>query len=92
MGHPSSQPLTHLPDIVIRPPAQNKICDICCLAKHTRSVFPTSFSRSLGIFYLIQVDIWGPYRVSTVSSAKYFLTIGDDFSRAVWVFLMHDKG
>lgn len=44
------------------------------------------------MFDLIHVDIWGPYRTSTISGAKYFLTVVDDFSRVVWVYLMRDKG
>ncbi|KAK3037778.1 hypothetical protein RJ639_030697 [Escallonia herrerae] len=59
---------------------------------HSRTVFPDSTSRAMDIFGLVHCDIWGPYRVSTISGVKYFLTIVDDYSRAVWVYLMHDKG
>ncbi|KAK2989169.1 hypothetical protein RJ640_014132 [Escallonia rubra] len=92
MGHPSSQPLIHLPIVSVVSPSLKTICDVCCRAKHTRTVFPDSTSRAMDIFGLIHCDIWGPYRVSTISGAKYFLTIVDDYSRAVWVYLMHDKG
>lgn len=30
--------------------------------------------------------------MSTLSGARYFLTIVDDFSRSTWVYLMTDKG
>ncbi|MDV3146753.1 MAG: DDE-type integrase/transposase/recombinase, partial [Sweet potato little leaf phytoplasma] len=43
------------------------------------------------IFELIHCDIWGPYRSSTHSGHKYFLTIVDDFSRYTWLFLMKTK-
>ncbi|KAK3035781.1 hypothetical protein RJ639_033510 [Escallonia herrerae] len=92
MGHPSSQPLIHLPTVSVVSPSLKTICDVCCRAKHSRTVFPDSTSRAMDIFGLVHCDIWGPYRVSTISSAKYFLTIVDDYSRAVWVYLMHDKG
>ncbi|KAK3001619.1 hypothetical protein RJ639_020658 [Escallonia herrerae] len=92
MGHPSSQPLIHLPTVLVVSPSLKTICDVCCHAKHTRTIFPDSTSRAMDIFGLIHCDIWGPYRVSTISGAKYFLTIVDDYSRAVWVYLMHDKG
>ena len=36
-------------------------------------------------------DIWGPYRVSFTCGTHYFLTIVDDASRAVWLYLMRDK-
>ncbi|KAK3009525.1 hypothetical protein RJ639_014941 [Escallonia herrerae] len=92
MGHPSSQPLIHLPTVSVVSPSLKTICDVCCRAKHSRTVFPDSTSRAMDIFGLVHCDIWGPYRVSTISGTKYFLTIVDDYSRAVWVYLMHDKG
>ncbi|KAK3036929.1 hypothetical protein RJ639_030894 [Escallonia herrerae] len=92
MGHPSSQPLIHLPTVSVVSPSLKTICDACCHAKHSRTVFPDSTSRAMDIFGLVHCDILGPYRVSTISGTKYFLTIVDDYSRAVWVYLMHDKG
>ncbi|KAK3009463.1 hypothetical protein RJ639_013409 [Escallonia herrerae] len=92
MGHPSSQPLIHLPTVLVVSSSLKTICDVCCRAKHNRTVFPDSTSRAMDIFGLVHCDIWGPYRVSTISGAKYFLIIVDDYSRAVWVYLMHDKG
>lgn len=32
-----------------------------------------------------------PYHIRSTCGAKYFLTIVDDFSRAVWILLLHDK-
>ncbi|KAK3013733.1 hypothetical protein RJ639_009807 [Escallonia herrerae] len=62
MGHPSSQPLIHLPTVLVVSPSLKTICDVCCRAKHTRTVFPNSTSRAMDIFGLIHCDIWGPYR------------------------------
>ncbi|KAK3034855.1 hypothetical protein RJ639_032310 [Escallonia herrerae] len=92
MGHPSSQPLIHLPTVSVVSPSIKTICDVCCRATHSRTVFPDSTSRAMDIFGLVHCDIWGPYRVSTISGTKYFLTIVDDYSRVVWIYLMHDKG
>ncbi|KAK3007603.1 hypothetical protein RJ639_013997 [Escallonia herrerae] len=92
MGHPSSQPLIHLPTVSVVSPSLKTIYDVRCRAKHNRTVFPDSTSRAMDIFGLVHCDIWGPYRVSTISGTKYFLTIVDDYSRAVRVYLMHDKG
>ena len=33
----------------------------------------------------------GPYRTISSCGASYFLTIVDDFSRAVWIYLLADK-
>ncbi|GKA72567.1 retrovirus-related pol polyprotein from transposon TNT 1-94 [Tanacetum coccineum] len=42
-------------------------------------------------FELIHIDIWGPYKVSTLRYHKYFLTIVDDYSKAVWTYLLIKK-
>nr|GMD79331.1 uncharacterized protein LOC109163845 [Ipomoea batatas] len=42
-------------------------------------------------FDLLHVDIWGPYKVATIHGHHYFLTILDDHSRAVWVYMMKMK-
>uniref|UniRef100_A0A803M4N9 Integrase catalytic domain-containing protein n=1 Tax=Chenopodium quinoa TaxID=63459 RepID=A0A803M4N9_CHEQI len=53
--------------------------------------FPISSSHASCAFELIHVDLWGPYRHSTLSGAHYFLTILDDFSRVTWTHLVHNK-
>lgn len=37
------------------------------------------------------MDVWGPYQVKTISGCKYFLTLVDDFSMAIWTFLIPSK-
>lgn len=43
------------------------------------------------IFELIHVDIWGPYQTPSHSGARYFLTIVDDYSRGLWLYLLNNK-
>src|SRR4051812_28094167 len=69
----------------------NNACEICALAKQHRLPFPTSSISSTKPFELIHCDVWGPYKVASLSGAKYFLTIVDDFSRFTWIFFMHHK-
>ncbi|CAM8883274.1 unnamed protein product [Rhodiola kirilowii] len=45
----------------------------------------------MAVFDLLHCDVWGPHHEPTYSGARYFLTIVDDFSRAVWTFLMVHK-
>ncbi|MDD0148375.1 DDE-type integrase/transposase/recombinase, partial [Shigella flexneri] len=66
-------------------------CDVCLRAKQTRDVFPDSINRANCAFELIHCDVWGPYRVKSSCGAAYFLTIVDDFSRAVWTYLLVEK-
>ncbi|KAK9087507.1 hypothetical protein Syun_029901 [Stephania yunnanensis] len=37
------------------------------------------------------MDIWGPYKQSSIQGAHYFWTIVDDFSRFTWTFFMKHK-
>jgi hypothetical protein len=66
-------------------------CDICALSKQCCLPFSASSISSIRPFELIHCDIWGPYKIHSLSGAKYFLTIVDDYSRFTWVFFMHHK-
>ena len=37
------------------------------------------------------MDLWGPYRVASVTGTKYFLSIMDDFTRTAWTQLLQAK-
>lgn len=69
----------------------SKVCDSCVRAKHTRLSFPSSNIKSDACFDLIHCDVWGSYRTPSLSWAHYFLTMVDDYSRSVWVFLLKYK-
>ncbi|KAK3039372.1 hypothetical protein RJ639_027621 [Escallonia herrerae] len=72
MGHPSSQPLIHLPTVSVVSPSLKTICDVCCRAKHSWTVFPDNTSRAMDIFGLVHCDIWGPYRGQTGTLFRNF--------------------
>jgi len=48
-------------------------------------------NKARDYFDLIHYDIWGGYRVKSLLGAQYFLTIVDDASRGVRVYLMNEK-
>ncbi|KAM1740735.1 hypothetical protein ACFX12_010944 [Malus domestica] len=90
LGHSSHKVTSLLPLF------NNKACDlekclICPLAKQTRSPFPLSSISTKSCFELLHIDIWGGYQVASISGAKYFLTIVDDYTRSTWVYLMKHK-
>jgi hypothetical protein len=93
LGHASLKALQMLPNV--RLSSKNKLCtqtcDICLRAKQSRDNFPISENKATTPFHLIHCDLWGPYRNATFCGARYFLTIVDDFSRAVWIYLLVDK-
>lgn len=61
------------------------------MAKQTRLPFPIHKSHVDVAFSLIHIDLWGPYRVSTHSGHRFFLTIVDDYTRMTWVYLLRSK-
>uniref|UniRef100_A0A1S4ANH2 Integrase catalytic domain-containing protein n=1 Tax=Nicotiana tabacum TaxID=4097 RepID=A0A1S4ANH2_TOBAC len=67
------------------------LCTVCSVAKQTRIPFSSSNACSINAFDLIHVDVWGPYRVPTHNGRRYFMTLVDDYSRFIWLFLMNDK-
>ncbi|GKD28720.1 ribonuclease H-like domain-containing protein, partial [Tanacetum coccineum] len=92
LGNPSDQVL-----IVLK----NKIkdltntssgpCDVCHKAKQTREPFQISEHRSKSLSELVHLDVWGPYKVNSREGYRFFLTVVDDYSRTVYVFLMKSK-
>lgn len=66
-------------------------CEVCLLSKQTRQNFPVSSNKANKGFDLIHCDLWGPYQSAAVYSSHYFLTIVDEHSRAVWIYLLRNK-
>lgn len=92
LGHPADQVLSSLGNkIGLKRMNHLSPCDVCHRAKQTREPFPLSDHKTESIGDLIHCDVWGPYRVVSKEGFKYFLTIVDDFSRAVWVYLLKSK-
>ena len=87
LGHPSFGVLSFLPFLSGVSNNSDKFggCDICFKSKQTRGVFTESLNKASVPFALIHVDLWGPYREPSSCGAVYFLTIVDDYSRAVWI-------
>lgn len=93
-GHPSSKVLSVLGPIGGFSSGLGVFensCGICRRAKQTRNTFSASRNKTIDSFCLIHCDLWGPYRKPSTSGARYFLTIADDYSRAVWTILLLEK-
>ena len=91
MGHPSERVVKLLPPASDCKGSLNKACETCFRAKHPRNKFSLSENRASRIFEKVHCDLWGSYRHPSSCGARYFLTIVDDFSRAVWIYLLLDK-
>ncbi|KAJ0627129.1 putative RNA-directed DNA polymerase [Helianthus annuus] len=92
LGHPADQAIRMFKDTLnIQLGLDHGPCDVCHRAKQHREPFPLSEHKSSHLGELVHLDVWGPYRVASRDGHKYFLTIVDDYSRAVWVYLMKNK-
>ncbi|GJR79770.1 putative RNA-directed DNA polymerase, partial [Tanacetum coccineum] len=92
LGHPADQVLNVLKhDLNLTKNTNVSVCETCHRAKQTREPFPLSDHKSVKLGELVHLDLWGPYKVSSREGFKFFLTIVDDFSRAVWTYLLKTK-
>lgn len=79
LGHPTSSRLQILNHVYSNIDVDNRChCSICPLAKQHKLSFPVHVASCLACFDLINVDIWGPSKVLTINSHKYFLTVVDN--------------
>ncbi|GJV75313.1 ribonuclease H-like domain-containing protein [Tanacetum coccineum] len=85
LGHPADQVLTVLKsDLNLSKITKVSVCETCHGAKQTREPFPLSDHKSKRLGELVRLDLWDPYRVTSKERFKYFFTIVDVYSRAVW--------
>ena len=92
LGHPAEPVLNILRDTLKFDSKQKPVaCEICHRAKQTRKPFPLSDHITSALGDLVHLDLWGPYKVPSSEGYKYFLTIVDDYTRAVWVYLIKTK-
>ncbi|GJY48180.1 retrovirus-related pol polyprotein from transposon TNT 1-94 [Tanacetum coccineum] len=93
LGHPSLEVLKLLPQVNLNKKDRelSQSCDVCHRAKQSREKLPGSDNKAASIFELIHCDLWGPYKTTSSCGTSYFLTIVDDLSRSVWVYLLVHK-
>ena len=61
------------------------------MAKQHRLPFPNSTTVSTSSFQLLHIDVWGPFNTPTYDGHKFFVTIVDDCTRLLWLFLIRMK-
>ncbi|GKD99512.1 ribonuclease H-like domain-containing protein, partial [Tanacetum coccineum] len=60
-------------------------------AKQTGEPFPLSNHKSKSLGDLVHLDLWRPYKMASSEGFRFFLTVVDDYTRAVWVYLIESK-
>lgn len=91
LGHPSITTMKHMNIIDGKFHADDlKVLEnheVCTKAKETRDPFPTLNRRFEELFKLVHVDIWE----ENICHAKKFLTLVEDHSRTIWIYLLQSK-
>ncbi|KAK9073067.1 hypothetical protein SSX86_007389 [Deinandra increscens subsp. villosa] len=65
--------------------------EYCILGKAHREKFARSKYKSTGVLDYVHSDVLGPSRILSIGGANYFISMVDDYSRRVWVFLLKHK-
>ncbi|CAI7874638.1 unnamed protein product [Closterium sp. NIES-53] len=64
----------------------------CLKTKFTKFPFSSGTGPAKAPLALVHMDVVGPTRAPSLSGSRYFLTIVDDHTRAVWVYPLKTKG
>nr|GEY11309.1 ribonuclease H-like domain-containing protein [Tanacetum cinerariifolium] len=70
---------------------ENVCCEICQKDKQIRERFSLSDHTLKFLGDLVHLDLWRSYKVTTYEEFRYFLTVVDDYTRVVWVYLIKSK-
>ena len=62
-------------------------CEQCVYGKACRAKFNVGQQRTKGTLDYVHVDLWGPTKTLSHSGARYFLSIVDDYSRKLWIYI-----
>lgn len=92
LGHPSFQSLGRMyPSLFASCNKEYLLCDVCELAKHTRTNYPSTNERSKEPFEVVHSDVWGPSVVISVLGERWYVTFIDGFSRCTWLYPLKYK-
>ncbi|GJP51517.1 hypothetical protein CLOM_g10683, partial [Closterium sp. NIES-68] len=67
-------------------------CPTCLETKFSKFPFNSATGPAKTPLALVHMDVVGPTRAPSLSGNRYFLTIVDDHTRAVWVYPLNSKG
>jgi transposase InsO family protein len=68
------------------------VCRGCTRGKYTKTVFPSSDSRSIEVLELIHTNVCGSMSCVSLSGCKYYVTFIDDHSKKSWIYFLKTKG
>ncbi|CAI7770433.1 unnamed protein product, partial [Closterium sp. NIES-54] len=74
------------------PPSPAQPCLFCFEGRQRAAPHSSSFPPTTAPLQTLQMEVWGPARVSEQSRERYFLLVADDYTRYTTVFPLCNKG
>lgn len=71
--------------------SEMKMCEHCILGKSKKAPYQKGIHTSRKPLDYAHCDLWGPAKTESLSGGRYFLSIMDDYSRKVWVYILKTK-
>lgn len=95
LGHPCYDKLNRLRNDLAQgfdcASVRNDSCIVCLQGKQARKPFNSTGTRAKQLLEIVHSDVCGPFSVTSMGGAKYFLLFLDDFSRMVFVYMLKQK-
>ncbi|KAL1564721.1 Integrase catalytic domain-containing protein [Salvia divinorum] len=66
-------------------------CEDCILGKSKKLPFKKGKHTSKAALAYAHSDLWGPAQTLSEGGGRYFLSIIDDYSRKLWVYILKEK-
>ena len=67
------------------------VCESCLEGKMTKRPFSAKGYRAKELLELVHSDLCGPMTTRARGGFEYFMTFIDDYSRYVYIYLMHHE-
>ena len=67
------------------------LCEDCVKGKATRVKFSKGVHVTKEKLDYVHSDLWGPSRTSSHGGSRFFMSVIDDYSRRVWVYILKYK-
>ena len=66
-------------------------CQDCVIEKAKKQSYPTGKRTSASPLDYIHRDLWGPAFVSTIGGGRYYMSLIDDYSKKIWIYILKEK-
>lgn len=68
-----------------------KQCEHCVIGKSKKLPYKAGKHTSKSPLDYAHCDLWGPAQPATMGGGRYFMSIIDDYTRKVWVYILKEK-